>query len=71
MTKQLDPSVRFTRTGLDIKNAESVEIPKDAYKTCSSIGIDQGFHNFLLYSGQLDKVMDVKIFPQGEGPVNT
>ena len=31
----------------------------------------QGFHNWLIYSGVLDKYMNVKIFQQGEGPVNT
>ena len=36
-----------------------------------SLGVDQGFHNWLLYSGQLAKYLDVKIFQQGEGPVNT
>ena len=30
-----------------------------------------GFHNWLVYSGQLEKYMDIKIFQQGEGPVNT
>ena len=40
-------------------------------KQCISIGMDQGFHNYLVYSGQLDRIMDVKYFPQGEGPVNT
>lgn len=69
MTQQLDPKVRFTRNGLDLKIDRS-QIPTDNNK-CSSNGVDQGFHNFLLYSGQLDKVMDIKIFPQGEGPVNT
>ena len=36
-----------------------------------SIGMDQGFHNYLLYSGQLDAYMDIKWYAQGEGPVNT
>lgn len=34
-------------------------------------GVDQGFHNYLLYSGKLSEYMKVKIFQQGEGPVNT
>ena len=38
---------------------------------CNFHGMDQGFHNWLLYSGALDKYMDVRIFAQGEGPVNT
>ena len=29
------------------------------------------FHNYILYSGQLSKFFDVKIYQQGEGPVNT
>ena len=33
--------------------------------------MDQGFHNWLVYSGQLDKYMDIKVYQQGEGPVNT
>lgn len=38
---------------------------------CVSPGMDQGFHNWLIYSGQLESFMNVKIFQQGEGPVNT
>jgi hypothetical protein len=34
-------------------------------------GIDQGFHNWLLYTDQLSSYMAVKLFQQGEGPVNT
>jgi hypothetical protein len=33
--------------------------------------MDQGFHNWLLFSGRLQRIMNVKVFPQGEGPVNT
>jgi hypothetical protein len=33
--------------------------------------MDQGFHNWLVYSGQLDKYIDIKVYQQGEGPVNT
>jgi hypothetical protein len=59
ITQQLDPKVRYG---------------KDSTKTnkgCISTGMDQGFHNWLVYSGILDRYMDVKIFQQGEGPVNT
>jgi hypothetical protein len=59
ITQQLDPKVRYG---------------KDSTKTnkgCISAGMDQGFHNWLVYSGILDRYMDVKIFQQGEGPVNT
>jgi hypothetical protein len=56
ITQQLDPKVRGgSRTN----------------KECLSIGVDQGFHNYLVYSGILDRYMDVKISPQGQGPVNT
>jgi len=41
------------------------------YKKCISAGMDQGFHNWLLYSGILQRYMDVHIYQQGEGPVNT
>jgi hypothetical protein len=33
-------------------------------------GVDQGFHNMLLYHSVLAKYMNVVIMPQGEGPVN-
>jgi hypothetical protein len=33
-------------------------------------GVDQGFHNAILYTGILSKYLDIRIFPQGEGPVN-
>jgi len=32
--------------------------------------VDQGFHNWLLYSGQLHRIMKVQMYQQGEGPVN-
>lgn len=38
---------------------------------CIIHGVDQGFHNYLLYSGQLSQLLKVKVFQQGEGPVNT
>jgi len=63
MTQQLNPKVRYG------KNATAVELQNSAL--CSSTGMDQGFHNWLLYSGVLRKYMDIKIFQQGEGPVNT
>ena len=40
-------------------------------KRCISIGMDQGFHNYLVYSGELERYIELKIFQQGEGPVNT
>lgn len=59
MSQQLNPLVRYgLNSTLDNKE-------------CFSIGMDQGFHNYLLYSGQLDAYMDIKWYAQGEGPVNT
>jgi hypothetical protein len=56
---QMDPKVRYgKKTNKDNKG-------------CISLGMDQGFHNWLLYSGALERYMDVKYFKQGEGPVNT
>lgn len=40
-------------------------------KKCWGLGVDQAFHNYLLYSGILTSLLNVKVFPQGEGPVNT
>ena len=59
ITQQLDPRVRYGRNTTETN------------KQCISLGMDQGFHNWLVYSGQLDKYMDLKIYQQGEGPVNT
>ena len=59
LSQQLDPKIRYG---------------KESTKTnqgCISTGMDQGFHNHLIYSGTLDRYMDVKMFSQGEGPVNT
>ncbi len=59
LAQQLDPKIRYG---------------KESTKTnqgCISTGMDQGFHNHLIYSGTLDRYMDVKMFSQGEGPVNT
>jgi hypothetical protein len=59
ITQQLDPRVRYGRKTTKTN------------KGCISLGMDQGFHNWLVYSGQLEKYMDIKIYQQGEGPVNT
>lgn len=40
-------------------------------KKCFGLGVDQTFHNYLLYAGEFHQIMRVKVFPQGEGPVNT
>ena len=67
MIKQLQPEVRYE---FHIAAHPDFKPPPDN-KKCTSLGMDQGFHNWLLYSGQLDKYLDVKIYQQGEGPVNT
>ena len=62
MTQQIDPQVRLNNNKSATENNQ---------RQCESLGMDQGFHNWLVYSGKLDKYMDVRIFQQGEGPVNT
>jgi hypothetical protein len=59
MTQQLNPKVRY---GKDTTESND---------KCISLGMDQGFHNWLIYGGVLEKSMNLRIFPQGEGPVNT
>lgn len=49
-----------------------IDVPSLAgNKKCFGLGVDQTFHNYLLYSGAFHQIMRVKVFPQGEGPVNT
>ena len=60
MTQQLNPRIRYGKNS-------SVETNEG----CSSTGMDQGFHNWLIYSGIIQKYMEVKVYQQGEGPVNT
>lgn len=38
--------------------------------SCLRFGVDQGFHNVLLYLGVFERFLDVKLYQQGEGPVN-
>lgn len=64
--QQSDPRVRLGRNS----TATAADLQK-ADRSCISNGVDQGFHNWLLYSGILNKYMDVKIYQQGEGMVNT
>lgn len=59
MVQQLNPQVRYGKGTTKSNDA------------CVTGGMDQGFHNWLLYTGELEKYMDLKIFQQGEGPVNT
>ena len=71
MIQQMDPSVRW-RGHEALSSGNNSEFLAAKQKLCEHTGIDQGFHNKLLYSSDgLQKWMDVKIFPQGEGPVNT
>ena len=49
VTLQLDPRVRYGRNTTKTNDG------------CLSLGMDQGFHNWLLYSGQLEKYMDIKV----------
>ena len=64
MIQQLNPQIR----GRGNFNRSSHSGDNEA---CLSPGMDQGFHNWLIYSGHLDRFMNVKIYQQGEGPVNT
>lgn len=59
MTKQMNPKIRYG------KKYEGTN------PQCTSVGMDQGFHNWLIYSGILNNYMNVKIYQQGEGSVNT
>ena len=59
INRQLDPVERWgSGSGKDNSN-------------CISTGMDQGFHNWLVFSGVLERYIDITIFNQGEGPVNT
>ena len=62
--KQLDVSERYQYSSEGLPDEKQ-------QKRCISVGMDQGFHNWLVYSGELDKYMNLKIYQQGEGPVNT
>mmetsp|Transcript_30122 Transcript_30122/g.32830 ORF Transcript_30122/g.32830 Transcript_30122/m.32830 type:complete len:453 (-) Transcript_30122:515-1873(-) len=62
ITTQIDPTNR------NIFNTSS-PTPQDNDR-CLYFGADQGFHNVLLYSHVFGKFFDIKLFPQGEGPVN-
>ena len=63
--QQLDPRARF---GSDFNSTAYQSQPVDK---CMHAAMDQGFHNWVYYSGQLAKMIDVKVFQQGEGPVNS
>ena len=74
LTSQLDPIVRYQNqhNASDLVKGTSGGDFHAKQKNCLvAEGADQGFHNYLIYTGILDKYMKVKVFPQGEGPVNT
>mmetsp|Transcript_24751 Transcript_24751/g.41861 ORF Transcript_24751/g.41861 Transcript_24751/m.41861 type:complete len:398 (+) Transcript_24751:69-1262(+) len=62
MLRQLDAKVRLKGDAVD---------EQEANDQCYFQGMDQGLHNWLVYTGLLDMYMDVKVYQQGEGPVNT
>jgi hypothetical protein len=59
MTQQLNPKVRYGKES------------QETNAGCVTMGMDQGFHNWLVYGGALEKLMSLKIYQQGEGPVST
>jgi hypothetical protein len=60
---QLDPTNRYNFQANPPVN------PPANHNGCISLGMDQGFHNWLLYSGILGRYMNVKVFPNGEHAV--
>jgi hypothetical protein len=64
MLEQLDPNIRS-------QYLESPPVYKENPRACISLGMDQGFHNWLYYSGQLSRFMSIKVYQNGEGMVNT
>jgi hypothetical protein len=65
ITTQIDPANRLIYNSTLLANAATID-----NKQCLSFGVDQGFHNVLLYAHILSKYLDVRVIPQGEGPVN-
>lgn len=61
IVEQADPKVRLATVGGNLTDNSK----------CMMFGVDQGFHNLLLYSGKFADIMNVKLFQQGEGIVNT
>ena len=49
--------------------AATIPSEDDVNNRCFTHGVDQGFHNYLIYSGLLNPYMDIKYYPQGEGMV--
>ena len=71
MLQQLDPAVRNRHRRMILGDDHTLPFDLPPQQACISLGMDQGLHNYLLHSGTLDRYMTVKMFPQGEGPVNT
>lgn len=59
MIQELNPKRRYGKHTLIDSNDD-----------CVSDGMEHGFLHWLVYSGHLNKFMDVKTYQQGEGPVN-
>ena len=65
ITSQIDPHLR------EVYNNTVVPDPsKESARKCLRFGADQAFHNVLLYSGVFGRYLDIRLFQQGEGPVN-
>jgi hypothetical protein len=85
MSQSLDPAFRAHSVVRTMKNKKQVtdtsqtlfkhyfELIKSTHERCLSVGMDQGIHNWLVYSGDLEifAASSVVVFKQGEGPVNT
>ena len=67
LTQQLFAAVRRP----DLFQGDTPPTEDELNGKCFTHGVDQGFHNYLIYSGLLNPYMDIKYYPQGEGPVNT
>lgn len=57
-----------TQMNPEMRGMYNETLPDD--RNCLRFGVDQGFHNVLLYNNVFSKFLDVKLFPQGEGPAN-
>jgi hypothetical protein len=75
IAKQLDPKTRYADNSIPMPKEVAEELqsqaidrmlnsstlPKDK---CRSLGMDQGFHNWLVYSGILNDYLNVRIYQQ-------
>lgn len=75
LTEQLKPNVRYGNAYLinaeANANASTINMTRRHELCHSALGVDQGYHNYLVYSGQLSTYLNVKIYQQGEGPANS